>query len=186
MESKHDPTAARAKLKELMAEARFHPHPAQQQSLFKNVNWNARANRWQVHIGVQGTLTTLGVFKFEDQEAAARTADQARWWLQDFLPRAPRYNFLDEIPPIDEPSPKVLLIRKALTEAGCVKNAPHHPEFKAPEQAAAHPRCQICSGAFVTLDPDGLCIECARNEADAAAFLAAEAAARTNLQPQSN
>lgn len=128
-------------------------------SRFKNVNWNRVTCRWQVHVGVQGRLVTLGAFRPNEEEAAARVADQARWWLQDYLRRAPSYNFPDELPPVDEIPAKVAMLRAKLCASGAPQNAPHHPEFVAPDLKSLHnPNWVSVPGASETVTqccPDG-------------------------------
>jgi hypothetical protein len=73
--------------------------------------------------------------------------DNARWYLQDFLPRIPRFNFGEEYANrfVDDIEPRVAILRQRLLDIGYPKNPPHHPAFVVPVLASLNGRLNSSS-----------------------------------------
>lgn len=90
--------------------------------------------RWQVKIKVAGKQYFIAEYPEHEAEYAANDADWARWWLQDFLPRAPKYNFPNQLPPLGRIRNSVLRARYDLMFVRRLEFPfKHHPEWREPE-----------------------------------------------------
>lgn len=119
--------AALAKVREAMASENL--RKAQHQSRYRHVNWNKVHGVWQVHVSVHGMFFFIARYPHHEDWFAAQDADSARWHLQDFITRKPRYNFPHELPRLGDPHERIQKIRRSLITSGVPKNKPHDERF---------------------------------------------------------
>jgi hypothetical protein len=100
-------------------------------SRFSGVSWHVKRRRWQVVLRVSGSLVFVQDFRHEDEALAAEVADEARWFLQDFLGRAPSYNF-PQMLPLQDMGPRVRAIRTMFLQNGFPRHRGYDSRFTEP------------------------------------------------------
>lgn len=111
----------------------FPPLPRERTSEYHGVAWSCSQRRWFVKLKIHGKHIAIASFAYGKEIRAAEMADLCRWYLQDFFPRQPKYNFPEELPPLADIPHRVACIREHLIKHNVPRNPPHDPRFVEPD-----------------------------------------------------